>query len=224
MFKWLTNLFKKKDSISVDIKAGDSRILTTVDNKNIYWNGAKMWYISGMTIDADGSPRAYHPQDIGIDYLKYAGGKNSEGGWVWWGIAVDKNGKPFIQTDSDPCPGYYVSTTAYSRIEYPLHDPRRYVDSEKIPYIVIPAHVKRMVPPKFLGCLCKVTNLSNRKQCVAVLADFGPRHHLGEGSIALAKQLGIESNPKTGGTHSNEVLYEIFPGTPAKVGNEQFRL
>ena len=38
---------------------------------------------TGMAIDADGSPRAYHPDNTGLDDLKHGGYPGN-----WWGIAT----------------------------------------------------------------------------------------------------------------------------------------
>lgn len=38
-------------------------------------------YVSGMAIDGDGSPHAYHPQNTGLDYLANA---RDERGWSAW--------------------------------------------------------------------------------------------------------------------------------------------
>ena len=56
--------------------------LLTVDNHPVWkWNGLNVvFYKSGMTIDADGAPNAYHPDNIGLDDLKNAGYPNTS----WW--------------------------------------------------------------------------------------------------------------------------------------------
>jgi hypothetical protein len=50
-----------------------------------------------------------------------------------------------------------------------------------------------------------VVNKLNNKRCFAIFADTGPANKIGEGSIFLAQQLGIKSNPKNGGTQSGIV-------------------
>src|SRR5580704_6176725 len=67
------------------------------------------FYESGMTIDADGAPNAYHPDNVGLDDLANAGTPGR-----WEGLAKDADGEPFIQGPADPFPGYYVSATALS--------------------------------------------------------------------------------------------------------------
>src|SRR5262245_23790627 len=102
---------------------------------------------AGMTIDADGSPRAYHPDDKrGLDYLANAGRPGN-----WWAL-VCENGQPIVQRDTDPAPGFYVSTTAYIRPAYAEADPRRYLDSESVHFVVVPSQLRRLVKPVLLGC------------------------------------------------------------------------
>jgi hypothetical protein len=97
------------------------------------------FYEAGMAIDADGAPKAYHPEDIGLDSLSNAG---QPGNWV--GIITDnehEGGNPTIQRPDDPAPGYYVSPTSVQYTTQELTSPLRYVDSTKIPYIVLPSEV-----------------------------------------------------------------------------------
>lgn len=217
MFEFIKNMLG--NASAVNKSQGNAKCIASIADVKVYWDGNKMWYIAGMAIDADGSPRAYHPNDIGIDKLAYAGKEGN-----WWGIATNKFGIPYIQTENDPFPGYYISKTSYERKKYKENDPNRYLDSEKIPFVVLPSHIRKMVPPKFLGCKCLVKNLRNGKICNAVLADFGPKNKIGEGSIALANELGIKSSPKDGGTSDHIIFYEIYPGIPAVVNGESFSL
>lgn len=164
------------------------------------------FYETGMTINADGSPRAYHPEGSppGLDRLANAGRPGS-----WWGIATDGSGRPFIQGPNDPAPGYYVSTTALINPSKPAHSPARYVNSEKINFIV---SARGMGGGAKLGDFAAV--IFKGRVAFAVCADIGPADHLGEGSIALANGLGIPSNPRNGGT-GQEVTYVVFPGSRA---------
>lgn len=153
----------------------------------------RLAFVAGLQIDADGSPRAYHPRGKGLDYLANAGKPGN-----WWGIATDSKGQPYVQGADDPAPGFYVSTTALQRTGFPKSDPRRYIDSETVPYFVLPLDRYKKWGVK-LGAEALVTNLANGKSCTAILADLGPKGKLGEGSIALARALGVPSDPKTGG-------------------------
>lgn len=156
----------------------------------------------GMQINADGSPHAYAPNGKGLDYLANAGKPGN-----WWGIATDARGRPYIQGSSDPAPGFYVSTTSLQNSAFAESDPRRYVDSEKVPFIVLPSNFPVKVK---LGTRCCVTDVQKGVGAYAIYADVGPRFQLGEGSIALAKALGINADPMKGGTE-RKLKYEILP-------------
>lgn len=181
------------------------RTLLTIHGSPVVWDGEKIRFTEGMTIDADGSPRAYHPDDKpGLDFLGNAGHPGN-----WWGVACDGRGEPFVQVKVDPAPGFFVSTTAYQRREFERFDTRRYLDSETERFIVIPGPLRSLVKPVLLGA--RVLAEYRGRSAVAVVGDIGPSNHLGEGSIALAKALGIPSNPRRGGVDDG-VLYTIFPG------------
>lgn len=159
----------------------------------------------GMSVDADGSPHAYNPQNTGLDALGNAGRPGN-----WWGLATNSAGKPYVQGPNDPAPGFYVSTTALADARFPANDPRRYVDSEKVPFIAIPPQLRDQGVK--LGDLVAVRNERTGKTVFAVVADIGPRDHLGEGSIKLAQELGINPDARRGGASSG-VSYVAFPGS-----------
>ena len=167
---------------------------------------------AGMTIDADGSPHAYHPAGSppGQDYLANAGwpGKG-------WGIALDRRGIPFIQGPQDPAPGYFVSTTAYKNPGFRHGDPRRELDSETVPFIVVPSQLIKAVATVVLGCKAIIIDTASGKSIGAMVGDVGPRNHLGEASIAAAMALGVPHNPKRGGSRQKRFQYMLWPGMPA---------
>ncbi len=138
------------------------------------------FFISGMTIDADGAPNAYHPDDTGLDELVNAGSSVH-----WDGIITDSDGNPLIQEDDDPFPGYYISCTSLEDETKDFADSARYVDATKIPYVVLPEDVAERGGAR-LGDFALVMNLNNGKSSFAIYADIGT---LGEGSIALADAL-----------------------------------
>lgn len=168
------------------------------------------FYESGLAIDADGAFRAYHPKErLGLDSLAHAGHKGN-----WWALVTDTgkpNGHPVVQGKSDPAPGYYVSATAlYDPGNPNPRDPRRYVDAVKIPYVVL--HPKALKHAR-LGDFATVVNLRNGRLSVAIVADeSAPDLPVGEGSIALAKALGINGDPRRGGQDA-DVAYVIYPGS-----------
>lgn len=195
-------LQKNKPIIKGSKQDKKKKKLTTID-KTIVWvtqPHSALLFECGMSIDADGSPRAYHPKNIGLDDLKHAG-KNGR----WWALAT-KKGKPVIQKS-----GYYVSMTSLQDFRYSPWDQRRYVDAEKIPYIVLPPKVKRLGKVK-TGDMAVVYNTHNHKLMYAIYADTGADTRIGEGSIALAKSLGINANARTGGI-ANGIIYLVFPGS-----------
>jgi hypothetical protein len=71
------------------------------------------------------------------------------------------------------------------------------VDAATIPYVVL--HPKALNYAR-LGDFATVVNLQNGKISEAIVADESSANlPVGEGSIALAQALGIDSNPRTGG-------------------------
>lgn len=193
-----------KRSPVTDSDCHSDRLLSTYET-DVWRVGDKsaFCFASGMTIDADGSPRAYNPDNTGLDDLKNARG---EDGWV--GILV-KDGQPVVQGPNDPAPGYYVSKTALEDRTKRETDPARFVDSEQIPFIVLPGDVARRGGAR-VGDFAIVQNLRNGRTSSAIFADIGPG--LGEGSIALARALRINPDARDGGTYRG-VLFVVFPGS-----------
>jgi hypothetical protein len=172
-------------------------------------DGSAFFFMSGMAIDADGAPNAYSPDDTGLDELTNAGDPRH-----WDGIITDGDGTPLIQGENDPFPGFYISCTSLEDQTKAYANPARYVDASKIPYIVLPKDVAQKGGAR-LGDFAVVMNLLNGKSSFAIFADIGT---LGEGSIALADNLGIWSDARRGGQHGS-ILYLVFPES----GNRQPR-
>jgi hypothetical protein len=183
--------------------------LTTIAGELVYAleDQSALVYISGMTVDADGAPNAYHPPpdtDLGLDDLANAG---SEGNW--WGLATDADGEPIVQGPDDPAPGFYVSTTSLFDPDLPIT--QRYVDATRIPFYVLPPAGRTQLGVH-LGDLGMVVNTDNRQRAGAIFADVGPTDNLGEGSIALAAALGLPDDPRAGGA-SGGIAWVVFPGS-----------
>lgn len=171
---------------------------------------AAFFYKAGMNIDADGAPKAYHPHsDQGLDKLTYAGESGN-----WHGIVTDNgkpDGKPIVQGQDDPAPGFFISQTSLEDKTKKRTDPQRYVDATQIPYIALPPEVQKNLNVR-LGDLAVVINSKNGQRSEAIFADVGNRQKIGEGSVALADALGISSDPRYGGIDDG-VIYMVFPGS-----------
>jgi hypothetical protein len=164
------------------------------------------FYEAGMTIDADGAPNAYHPDNIGLDDLSNAGSPGN-----WYGLAKNSDGEPLVQGPDDPFPGYYVSSTALADRTKPANDPTRYVDASKIPFIVLPGAMARQIGAR-PGDFAVVLNQRNGRSSYAIFGDVGPPDRIGEGSVALAENLGIRSDARNGGARRG-ILFLVFPGS-----------
>jgi hypothetical protein len=161
------------------------------------------FFRADLAVDADGSPRAYHPTNdkLALDF--------KANGFPFALVRV--NGKPVIQGPNDPAPGFFVSTTSLEDTTKAVTDPRRYVDSETISYIVLPPVLVGSGKAR-LGDFAVVINKKNGKSSFAIFADIGPKKNLGEGSIALAKALDLKKDPKHGGPVA-DLIYIVFPGS-----------
>jgi hypothetical protein len=165
-------------------------------------------FAAGMTIDADGAPNAYAPHDRGLDYTS-----NARGAKGWVALVTNASGRPIIQK-SGPYSGYYISTTSLEqRNVRDVHNPRRYIDATKVPYIALPPDFARTFDIH-LGDLAVVVNQANGRSAYAIFADVGPNGRIGEGSIALANALRIPANPRYDGVEDG-ITYLVFPGSAA---------
>ncbi len=187
----------------------DLTLKTTIEGFKVYKHnpsGAIM-YKAKLYIDADGSPRAYGPNNSGLDYTANAGHPGN-----WWGVVTNSNGNPIIQGSGSPYPGLYVSTTSLMNSAYPSTSTSHYVNSEAIPFFVLPSAVTSL-GGIHLGDVGYVYNTSTGLGCYAIFADGGPAGKLGEGSIYLANQIGVNSNARTGGTSAGIIDYIVFPNS-----------
>jgi hypothetical protein len=160
-------------------------------------------FSSGMAIDADGAPNAYNADGTGLDDLPNAGQPGQ-----WDGIVQDEDGSLILQGPDDPFPGFYVSCTALFDRSKHRRDPSRFVDSTKIPYVALPGDLAERTGAR-LGDFVLVSSARTGRYSYAIFADIGV---LGEGSIALADNLGIWSDARRGGSRAG-ISYVVFPGS-----------
>lgn len=195
-----------------------SKVLLKVGGVPVYQDAdGSVHYVGELTIDADGCPHAYGPEGTEpLDYLANAGYPGN-----WWGVVTTSQGVPYVQKGSDakkaPWPGYYLSTTAYLVAGYEKYDARRYVDSEFVPFAVVPGGVRMSIPEKFMGCKVIVTDMKTDKELECACCDVGPSSHLGEASMAAAEYFGLNPDPKVGGSSDRSRWhYRFFAGVASK--------
>ena len=89
-----------------------------------------------MAIDVDGAPNAYGPKGkktLDNELNAHVGAKKS--GAIVGYLTKQDHKKPIVQGPNDPCPGFYISISAYVDKNNPrVDDPRRYVNAAEINY------------------------------------------------------------------------------------------
>jgi hypothetical protein len=171
-------------------------------------NDFAVWYEGPLAIDGDGGYRTYGPKGSqALDYLANAGSPGN-----YYGIITDLNGSPVIQGPNDPYPGMFISPTSLQDRSKLKSDPYRYVDSESVPYLAIAKDIIKNHGVG-LGDVGFAYNIENQAFSPAIVADAGPAKKYGEGSIALAKALGIQNvSPKNGVVDSGIICF-VFKGS-----------
>lgn len=174
-------------------------------------DGSAIYCTAGMQIDADGSYRAYRSRNLGLD-LDDNGKDPATPTGRWVSVVTDGFGNPIPQQPQHPAPGYFISTTSLADSTRAITDPLRYVDSENVPYVVLPGgHLGRAS----LGDYGMVVNTETGKVVHVIAADSGPKNKIGEASIAVARALLGEaaSSPRKGGTRRSIIRYVLFPNS-----------
>ena len=171
-------------------------------------------FLGSLEVDVDGAPKAYGPNNSGLDDLRNAGSPGK-----WFGVATDAprcgpEGNPLVQSADDPAPGFYVSTTSVTNPA--VHDCRKqrnFVDASSVPYVALPpalATIDRSRDANGRGNLVAIKPLKSSKSALAFQADQAPRYGIGEGSLALVRKLGLNPDPRRGGTSAREFVYLIL--------------
>ena len=180
----------------------------------------RVYFTADGDIDADGAngqsgkPVAYKVDDTGSEALAN-GGMRIDGGKV---ICAESWARDVVILDSDNQPkvfagGVIASMTWYRHQDKAIDDPAAYVDAETVPYIVVPQLVVQRTAGIVRGCKARVTWNGRSVDCV--VADRGPANKTGELSIGAARAIGLDPNPRNGGTEVVEIQYELWPGIAA---------
>ncbi|MFS8199931.1 glycoside hydrolase family 75 protein [Streptomyces sp. CWNU-52B] len=141
------------------------------------------------------------PADIDI-----CGGRDA----VFWkaDMDIDCDGRPgpHCNERTDPL---FSAATAYQQSD------GRELSAEQLPYVVLPAPSHRWDHHEHgirRGTVAAVVHGDRVRY--AVVGDIGPEDIIGEGSYALARDLGIRSDPRGGGAPSG-VTYILFKNSAA---------
>lgn len=180
----------------------------------------RAFYLSDADIDADGANgqfgkiAAYCADNKGSEALANGGMGIRNGKVIFtksWGrdiVLLGPDGQPLVLPS-----GIIPSKTWYRRPGMRVNDPAAYLDSETELYGVVPPLLVQETAGIVRGCRMAATWKGNK--VYGVVGDLGPRNKNGELSIAFARALGLNPDPRKGGTDKQEILYEFWPGIPA---------
>jgi len=180
----------------------------------------RAFYLSDGDIDADGANgqfgkiAAYRADNKGSEALANGGMGIKNGKVIFtksWGrdiVLVGPDNQPLVLPS-----GIIPSRTWYRRPGMRVNDPAAYLDSETELYGVVPPLLVQETEGIVRGCRMAAT--FRGKRIFGVVGDLGPRNKNGELSIAYARALGLNPDPRKGGTDKQEILYEFWPGIPA---------
>jgi len=137
-------------------------------------------------------------------------------GAVFWqaDMDIDCDGKTTAQCNSTTDPAYQNQTAATDSQGNPL-------DAAALPYVVVPGNGTRFnYTNAGLKMGSVVAVIYGGKIEYGILGDTGPVNIIGEASYAMAKNLGINPDPKVGGVDKG-VTYIAFTGTTAVVKKKE---
>ncbi len=167
-----------------------------------------------MDVDVDGAPNAYGPPGSHtLDKLHDARYRGLPFGKIVGYLTDDDHPNiPIVQGPNDPCPGLYISQTAYTdpAITEPSN-PRRYVNAAKINYVVLGKRERKLGAR--LGDFVTVTSLRTHRTVFAIVGDDGnPSGN--EGSLHLLQDLGypFHDGINDSVTH-REIEVHFYPGS-----------
>ncbi|MGC9198709.1 MAG: hypothetical protein ACP5E5_07185 [Acidobacteriaceae bacterium] len=167
-----------------------------------------------MDVDVDGAPNAYGPPGSHtLDSLHDARYRGRPFGKIVGYLTDDDHPNvPIVQGPGDPCPGLYISQTAYTDVAITTpSNPRRYVDATRINYVVLGKRERKLGAR--LGDFVTVTSLRTRRTVFAIIGDDGnPSGN--EGSLHLLQALGypFHDGINDSVTH-REIEVHFYPGS-----------
>lgn len=150
------------------------------------------------------SKSPYAPNSGGSATVDICGLTNA----VYWqaDLDVDCDGKSSSACSSATDPWYQAQTAA-------TDSQGEYLDAAELPYVVVPGVSTRWsYKSSGVAMGSVVAVIYDDKVEFGIVGDIGPTGAIGEASYAMAKRLGIDPNPKTGGIGSG-VTYLVFTGT-----------
>lgn len=178
------------------------------------------------SVDADGAPNAYHPDDLGkhcytdqhtgLDCLRHAGYPNTR----WWNkvlVPDPKNSRKAYVQPSGPYQGYFVCMTSLRAPGGDKYATETYVDASRVPFVVIPTGFNKLPNVASQGDVGFATHLESGLTTPFIVADYGGGSdaELGESSVALFEALGGKNvNARNGaGVNKGTYQYIVFPRT-----------
>lgn len=204
--------------------------------RRLIGGSAYLYATSRQSIDADGAPNAYHPDDVdggkcpssgkGLECPANAGYRSHDGSGnaSWWRSVLmpdpQDDDRAYVQPVG-PQAGYFVSQTALQNsAQHGRYSPLSYVDAARIPYVVMPGSFFGMQGTGLLGDVGWAMHLENGRSTPFIFGDIGPGlAPLGEASIAFWSALGGNApNPRNGaGAPKGKVAYLVFPRSSREI-------
>jgi hypothetical protein len=168
-----------------------------------------------MTIDVDGAPNAYGPNDaaaLDFELNAHEGSPPKEVNPVVGYITKNDDGHtPVPQGPRDPCPGFYISTSAFQHPTRDILDPRKYCNAAEINYVVRAAAAQRKGVAK--GDFVVVHSKKHNTTVFGVVGDTGNSSGA-EGSLALAQRLGYPfKDGKRNSIEDSDIIVRYFAGS-----------
>jgi hypothetical protein len=128
-----------------------------------------------------------------------------------------------MQIDSDGAPGN-PGNDPYWQPDTTLHQDGKPINSNTVPFIVVPPAIIQGVKGIVLGCQADAHHIETGKGTSAVVADVGPHKKIGEASMECARRCGVNASPTHGGIDERLITYTIWPGQPAQVDGITYNL